>query len=198
MHPLIQILTFIVAVISLQNTTDLTLWIVSSLIFVLAYMHNHTAWRTLWHLRWFFISILLVYAFTTPGEYLLNSFLGISLTREGITLGSAQILRLISTVLLLHILLVDKHTPTHLIAGIYSLLYPLQYLGWDIRRFITRIALALHYTQLLIQEKNILNFQLLKRVQHIPALHHIDIDLPALSYADMLVLLVLCASFFIK
>jgi len=95
-------------------------------------------------LQWLLISILIVYAITTPGEYLIIYDEVLVVTKEGISMAFIQIAKIIMAIACLHILF--YHTSINqLIGGLCQLLYPIQMIGFNIERFAVRLFLTLHY-----------------------------------------------------
>jgi len=96
--------------------------------------------------RWIMLSILLIYAFSTPGQPLLDVLGKLSPSREGLGDGVLQLIRLLAALAGLAILL-DRLHRQQLIAGLYTLLAPLQLLGMSRERVAVRMALTLHYVE---------------------------------------------------
>jgi energy-coupling factor transport system permease protein len=91
-------------------------------------------------------SLLLIYAYSTPGAALW-AMLGVaSPTREGLLDGLLQLGRLVSVLSGLAILL-ELLPQTQLISGLYSLAYPLRWLGLSRERVAVRLALTLEYAE---------------------------------------------------
>lgn len=103
--------------------------------------------------RWLMLSILLVYAYSTPGIPYFAAMEQLSPTHEGVQDGVLQLARLLAALAGLAILL-DKLNRTQLIAGIHTLLLPLQRLGISPERFAIRLALTLHYAELAMLRKS--------------------------------------------
>jgi energy-coupling factor transporter transmembrane protein EcfT len=104
--------------------------------------------------RWIMLSLLLVYAYSTPGQPLLEAFGMFSPSREGLGDGVLQLTRLLSALAALAILL-DRLHRQQLIAGLYTLLAPLQLLGMSRERVAVRLALTLHYAEVaMLRETN--------------------------------------------
>lgn len=97
-------------------------------------------------MRWFFLSMLVVYGFSTSGEYVHNIPPQWAPTYEGIHAGLVQIARLVSTLAVLQLLLL-KHSEPVLMSGLYTLLYPCTWLGFDVQRFSLRLLLTLRYAE---------------------------------------------------
>lgn len=88
-------------------------------------------------------SMLLIYAFATPGRALIPAWVG-SPTYEGAEAGMLQATRLILLLLTLAILLAQLNRE-ELLAGVYTLLRPFRILGLPIERLALRLWLTLHY-----------------------------------------------------
>lgn len=115
--------------------------------------------KMLKRMRWLMLTLFLVYAFNTPGEYVFSwspSILQLSPSYEGLHAGFAQALKLSVVILALSILLVS--TPREqLIGGIYSIFKPLSSLSFFGKkipaiyqvpeRFAVRLWLTLHYVE---------------------------------------------------
>lgn len=96
--------------------------------------------------RWLLISLVLVYAFVTPGAAAIAVLGAYSPSREGLLSGGLQALRLISLLAALALLLAT--TPRdRILAGLYFLLRPFALIGVDVDRVAARIWLTLHYAE---------------------------------------------------
>lgn len=96
--------------------------------------------------RWIMLSLLLIYAYSTPGQPLFNELGMFSPSREGLIDGVLQLTRLLAALAGLAILL-DRLHRQQLIAGLYALFAPLQWLGLSRERLAVRLALTLHYAE---------------------------------------------------
>lgn len=96
--------------------------------------------------RWLLISLIMVFAFATPGELLIATLGHYSPSREGLLAGGLQALRLLSLLAGLAALLTVL-SRDRLLAGLYFLLRPLRLLGVNIDRVAARIWLTLHYAE---------------------------------------------------
>jgi energy-coupling factor transporter transmembrane protein EcfT len=103
-------------------------------------------WAMLVRMRWLFLSLFIVYGFTTPGQYL--SFLPDQwgITYEGLFLAFEQALRLMIMMGLIAIFMATTKRE-EIIAGFYLLLKPFYRLGVDSERFAARLWLTLHYLE---------------------------------------------------
>ena len=97
-------------------------------------------------LKWFFMVLIIIFAFNTPGEHVLTSSTSISPTYEGLTAGGMQALRIMTMLAGLSLVLACN-TRQQLISGFYFLFSPLNYLGLDVARFAARLWLTLHYVE---------------------------------------------------
>lgn len=94
--------------------------------------------------RWIMLSLLLIYAYSTPGQPLFDT--PFSPSREGLSDGVLQLTRLLAALAGLAILL-DRLHRQQLIAGLYTLFAPLQWMGVSRERVAVRLALTLHYAE---------------------------------------------------
>lgn len=96
--------------------------------------------------RWIALSLLLIYAYATPGAALWNALGSLSPTREGLLDGTLQLGRLLCALAGLAVLLTSLSLE-RLIGGLYSLAYPLRFIGLSRERFAVRLALTLEYAE---------------------------------------------------
>lgn len=96
--------------------------------------------------RWLLLSMLLIYAFSTPGEYIPHMPDAWAPTYEGLRAGGLQMARLVAMLAALSLLLATSNRED-IMAGIYLLLQPLRPLGLDPERFAARLWLTLHYVE---------------------------------------------------
>lgn len=94
--------------------------------------------------RWLLLSLVLVYAFATPGEALLPALGNYSPSHEGLLSGGQQALRLIALLATLALLL-DALSRDRILAGLYLLLKPFARLGVNTDRIAVRVWLTLYY-----------------------------------------------------
>ncbi len=109
-------------------------------------LSRHKFLQLLRRTRWIMLTLMLIYAYSTPGEPL-SDMLGIlAPSHEGLMDGMQQLLRLIAALAGLAILL-DRLHQSKLIAGLYTLFLPLRLLGISRERLAVRLALTLHYAE---------------------------------------------------
>jgi energy-coupling factor transport system permease protein len=96
--------------------------------------------------RWLLASILLIYAYATPGEYVAALPEQVAPTYEGLRDGVFQAIRLLCMLGALSVLLATT-TREAFVAGIMLLLAPLRPCGLDPERFAVRLWLTIHYVE---------------------------------------------------
>jgi len=146
-HPAAQILTWCLLVGAMQVLASGLLLATAGLVLLCAFaVSRHKFMQLVRRTRWIMLSLLLIYAYSTPGRALLDAFGTLSPTREGLADGALQLTRLLAALAGLSILL-DRLHRQQLIAGLYALFTPLQWLGLSRERFAVRLALTLHYAE---------------------------------------------------
>lgn len=130
-----------------QHLLPFALLVMTAVLFCLAlWLCRKQLLSLLRRTRWILFSLLLIYAYTTPGTALWAPLGGISPTREGLLDGSLQLGRLVSVLSGLAILL-ELLPQSQLIGGLYSLAYPLRWFGLSRERVAVRLALTLEYAE---------------------------------------------------
>lgn len=150
--------------------------------------------RYLRRTRWLLLSLLVIYAYTLPGENVSSMLGSLSPSVHGLQHGALRIARM--TLLLAALSILMMHIPrTGLLLGIYRILRPLQLLGVDAERIAVRLWLTLHYAEAALGNKQKINIkQRLGALQLNEALpvdvqSHIELpDLP-MGWTDYLCLL---------
>lgn len=146
-HPAVLILLWFYLIVSVQSlqTTGLLLagFPLLSVAFALSAPRLITLLR---RMRWIMLSLLLIYAYATPGEAVWLSLAQFSPTHEGLINGFQQLCRLAFTLAGLAILL-SQLPQQQLIGGLYVLIYPLRYVGLSRERLAVRLALTLQYAE---------------------------------------------------
>lgn len=148
----INTLTQFIALIILALT--LSLWELSSmlvlvvvLVSLLIYQKNKHFFHMIKRLKWFFIAMLCVFLFNTPGEHMVSWSYSIKPTFEGLHAGLRQAVSVMLMLAALSLILA-KNTVQQLISGLYHLLSPLSLAGVNVQRFAARLWLTLHYVEL--------------------------------------------------
>jgi energy-coupling factor transporter transmembrane protein EcfT len=146
-HPAIQILVWISLSISAQVLAAPGLLVMTvALFFAAAKLNSRQLYSLVRRTRWILFSLLLIYAYTTPGVALLAELGRYSPTLEGLSDGMMQLGRLMSMLSGLAILL-SLLTESQFIGGIYALAYPLNWFGGSRERVAVRLALTLQYAE---------------------------------------------------
>ena len=146
-HPAAQILTWCLLVAIMQVLAFGALLIAGGLILLAAFViSRHKFILLLRRTRWIMLSLLLIYAYSTPGQPLSDALGIFSPSREGLVDGVLQLARLLAALAGLAILL-DRLHRLQLIAGLYTLFAPLQWMGLSRERLAVRLALTLHYAE---------------------------------------------------
>jgi len=102
----------------------------------------HATWQMLRRLRFFFISILILYFWFIPGDAIISAWPTLSPTVEGVLLAVERIVSLVFIVMAVNVLFVTTQTSA-MIAGLYWLGLPLTYLGFSRTQFVVRTILTL-------------------------------------------------------
>ncbi len=137
---------FILAILVNQMHLPVLLFIAVTLGFSLFSIKNNQFIRSIKRLKWFFLVLIIIFAFNTPGKHVLISSTSISPTYEGLLAGSTQALRIMVMLAALSLVLACNTRP-QLISGFYFLFTPLKYFGLSVERFAARLWLTLHYVE---------------------------------------------------
>lgn len=151
-HPAAQITLWIIVTVLAQALQNYAL--VALVLFLLVVSVWVCAARLLSLLRrtrWVFISLLLIYAYATPGPPCWAAAGAFSPACEGMLDGMLQLARLLAVLAGLAILL-DRLPRAQLISGLYTLAYPLHYLGVPRERIAVRLALTLDYAESAVRD----------------------------------------------
>jgi energy-coupling factor transporter transmembrane protein EcfT len=146
-HPAAQILTWCLLVASMQFLVFEKLLVAAGFVFLAAMLISARKFlQLLRRTRWILLSLLVIYAYTTPGQPLFDALGMFSPSREGLSEGVLQLARLLAAIAGLAILL-DRLRRQQLVAGLYTLLAPLRLVGVSRERIAVRLALTLHYAE---------------------------------------------------
>ena len=154
--------------------------------------------RAIKRMKWLFLSIFIIYAFGTPGEYVQELPINIAPTIEGCVLGLLQITRLLIAVTTLSILF-STSTKAQLMSGLYILLLPLNLLGFNTNRFTARLLLTLDYVEeLAVKEKFKFSFNQLDNMLATTELFEKDkvivLENHPLKWTDTMIVIILIVS----
>jgi len=154
LHPASQILVWCLLVAIMQFLNPRILLVVAGLVLLAALILSaHKLIQLLRRTRWIMLSLLLIYAYSTSGQPLFDSLGMFSPSREGLGDGVLQLTRLLVALAGLAMLLDHLHRQ-QLIAGLYTLLAPLQWMGVSRERIAVRLALTLHYAEIAMLHKS--------------------------------------------
>jgi len=146
-HPATQILALCLLIGALQFLAPEFLVAFSVLILTgTFFMHGHRLVLLIRRTRWIMVSLVLIYAISTPGQPLLDLPGIFAPTYEGLADGVLQLMRLLAALAALAILL-EHLSRKQLIAGLYMLFAPFQWVGGSRERLAVRLALTLHYAE---------------------------------------------------
>jgi len=132
--------------------------------------------HTVRRMRWLLLSILVIYAFGTPGELIPAFSVNFAPTYEGLQSGLVQIEKLLIALAALSLLLTSSPRE-QMMLGLYMLLIPFRFAGLNIERFAARLMLTLNYVEeLAAKDKNNFSFR---------QLDEIDASIESLPQANM-------------
>ncbi len=195
MHPATLILVWCVSVMLFTALPLFAMLAASAAMLSLAALLSMSRLRQLLRrTRWIMFSLLLIYAYTTAGQALIPTWGLWSPTLEGLSDGVLQLSRLLAALSGLAILL---HTVGRgaLIAGLYQIFTPLQWLGIARDRLAVRLALTLQYAEAALLSENksgLLGLNGLFQSAELDTAqaNYIEIQSSRFDYRDVLLLLV--------
>ena len=138
---------FALAIMLNQLNISALLFLFVALFAAIQFSHQSQFLRYIKRFKWFFLVMIVIFAFNTPGEHLAAWPFTISPTYEGLIAGFTQMLR-ICVMLAAISLIINSNTRQQLISGFYFIFSPLRYLGLEVERFAARLWLTLHYVEL--------------------------------------------------
>lgn len=147
LHPTVRLLVWGVAVALVQGLPPawLTLVCAASLL-AGGWLAAARLGLLLKRSRWLIASLVLLFAFATPGVYLLPLLGSFGPTGEGLRLGAEHLMRLLFVLSSLAVLL--RFTSLEdFVAGLHGLMLPLSWLGIDRARVAVRLMLVMHYVE---------------------------------------------------
>ena len=151
MHPFVKISLFIVSLVLTSIADGLCLTAMLAVMLLLVVMMKQKSYlRILLRMRWLLLSVLIIYAFGTPGELIPWFPMRFAPSYEGVSLGFMQLERLLVALTALN-LLVTASPREEMMLGLYCLLLPFKYLGFNVERFTARLMLTLHYVEALAE-----------------------------------------------
>jgi energy-coupling factor transporter transmembrane protein EcfT len=190
-----QILLWVLLALLAQRLQPLTLLVLNGILFALALrLCAKQLLSLLRRTRWILFSLLLIYAYTTPGTALWPQLGIVSPTREGVLDGLLQLGRLLSVLSGLAILLALL-PQAQLVSGLYTLAYPLRWFGLSRERIAVRLALTLEHAESAMRDtakdwRSTIGAALQPSTN---GAEHIELRLHAFGVVDVL-LLIACAA----
>lgn len=168
----------------------------------IAFTKNRQFLPAVLRFKWFFLVMLLIFTFNTPGEHVSYWPWSISPSYEGITAGLTQILRILLMLAALNLILACN-TRQELISGFYFIFSPFRYFGLQVQRFVARLWLTLHYVDLQRDANGKQDF--LKQLRTMASCKpeqvsqelNITFKVPQFSYLDFIVLVLLCLMLYV-
>ncbi len=194
LHPSVKIASVLALAAAVNLAGPQVLAGVAVLLTALLLRHHGAVsfWKMLRRVRWILLTLLLIYIFSTPGEYIAQWPLAwLAPTYEGIYSSLMQLARLCIMLAGLSLLLATT-SRSYLIAGFYLLLRPLRHLGLQPQRFAARLWLTLHYVEQRPAQPG--HGNLFERLasglgnSDEQAPQYIEFSLPALGWRDLAVL----------
>ncbi len=146
-HPAVQILLWVALSFLAQSLSPVLLsFFCLLLLAVVLRLSAQQLLKLLKRTRWILFSLLLIYAYSTPGTALIAAWGVYAPTLEGLREGALQLGRLLAVLSGLAIILslLDRE---QFISGIYVLAYPLRWVGIARERAAVRLALTLQYAE---------------------------------------------------
>lgn len=203
-----QLLVFFILAVSINFITLNALFgLFMVLCVALAFTKNNKFLRATLRFKWFFLVMLLIFAFNTPGEYVQFWPFSISPSYEGIRAGFTQILRIMLMLAALSLILACN-TRQNMISGFYFIFSPLKIFGQffgqsfalKVERFAVRLWLTLHYVELQNGTKHSQDF--MSQLKNMATLRaeqtsedvSVTLTVPKLNFADYTVLAILAMS----
>lgn len=117
--------------------------------------------RLLRKTRVLLLMIGMMYAISTPGEYIFSDLpLWLSMSKEGLLHGAEQVFKMLVMLASLSIFLGTTRRDA-ILSGLYTLLLPCRMIGWNTDSMIARIYLTLEYVE---NSKNEFNIKSLPNV----------------------------------
>ena len=138
---------FVLAIIINDININVLLLLFMVLFSVIIFKQQGQYLGTIKRFKWFFLVMMGIFAFNTPGEHLATWPFAISPTYEGLLAGSTQVLRICLMLAALS-LIISANTRQQLISGFYFIFSPLKFVGLEVERFAARLWLTLHYVEL--------------------------------------------------
>lgn len=147
MHPALRIVGLVLLAVVMQFMAVVPLVLAGGMVIVVALSGCRQLFLgMLRRSKWLLLTVLLIFSFSTPGQYVHGWPVEFAPTYEGFESGAMQLMRLITMLAGLSVLLRATRQDA-LMAGIYTLLRPLGECGLPVERFTARLWLTLDYVE---------------------------------------------------
>lgn len=155
MHPVIRVSLFLVFAVSVSRLLVPQFFLAALILLTMLMFNTPVRWallvKSLRRLRWFYLTILLLYGWLTPGQAISSLPVIQNLTLQGIQAGLLQVTSLMFMVTAL-ILLLGQLARDKLIGAIFWWSYPLQWIKISRERLVLRLMLTMDAVQSLQQQ----------------------------------------------
>jgi len=146
LHPATRLVVWLLLAVSMPWQQPLSLLVVNLLLLELLLASRPAGFvNLLRRTRWLLLSLLVIYAFATPGDPLFPD-VSFSPTREGLHAGAIQVWRL-GTLLAALAWTLSSLSRSDLLSGMILLLRPFKRVGLNAEQVAIRIWLTLHYAE---------------------------------------------------
>jgi energy-coupling factor transporter transmembrane protein EcfT len=151
-HPAVQIYIWICLALFAQILHGYALMLLAGILLVLAFrLCRERFFFLLRRTRWILLSVLIIYAYSSPADVLWPQLGAFSPVAEGLEDGVMQLSRLLTMLAGLSVLL-TLLTQAQLVTGLHALSAPLGYLGLARERIAVRLALTMRYAETVMQD----------------------------------------------
>lgn len=142
LHPTSRISIYLLAALAIPGLPFFMLLILLFAALLVLSLQRRTPLRLVWRTRWLLLVLLFGYAYSLPGEPIWRALGGVSPSWEGGLHGMGQAARLIVLLLWLEMLVLCLPV-NELLAGLYQLMRPFSWPGFNPRRAALRLGLTL-------------------------------------------------------
>jgi energy-coupling factor transporter transmembrane protein EcfT len=147
MHVIVKLMCLVLLAFLLASLhVSQLFWLMIALLSVSFSFKQSIFLNMLRRIKWLLIVLVIIYIFSTSGEYMPVWRLQPRPTYEGLQLGLTQALNIISMLAGLALVLATT-SRSKLIGGIYQAFMPLKCLGFNAEKFAVRIWLTLDYVE---------------------------------------------------
>lgn len=190
-HPATKILLWLGFALAVQGLEFTVLSLVSVLVILWLVLAGglSEALFMLRRARWLLLSLLLIYAFATPGDLLFPMLGSFSPSFQGLHGGTLQAWRL-ALLLVALALLLHSCPRESLLSGLYVLMRPFRVIGLNPERVAVRLWLTLHYARQQSRQKmQAWRDELHSALDPAPdAALHVALELPVFTWRDVMAL----------